>query len=61
MKLSEFPGWNIVKNPKPIPDRNNDYDFWHDDFDMGSGLCGTAKSVEDAIKQIREIEEENKI
>lgn len=47
--------------PKPIPDRRHDYDFWHDNYDGadgGNGLCGTASSIEDAMRQIREINEE---
>lgn len=50
-------GWNIQKNVKPMPDRNHDYDFWHDDYDGvddGNGLCGTASSFEDAANQIRD-------
>lgn len=52
-------GWNIKYNPKPIPDRRHDYDFWHDEYDGadgGNGLCGTAESFDDAVKQISEIE-----
>ena len=48
-------GWYVEYNQKPIPDRRNDYDFWHEDYDLDSGLCGTAESVEDAIRQIEEI------
>jgi hypothetical protein len=54
-------GWHIEKNLKPIPDRRHDYDFWHDDYDGadgGNGLCGTAESIVDAIKQIADIERE---
>lgn len=54
-------GWHIEKNMKPIPDRNYDYDFWHDDYDGadgGNGLAGTAKSFDDAARQIGEIERE---
>jgi hypothetical protein len=52
-------GWSIEYNPKPIPDRRFDYDYWHDDYDGsdgGNGLCGTASSVVDAMEQIAEIE-----
>lgn len=55
------PGWHIEKNLKPIPIRSHDYDFWHDDYDGtdgGNGLAGTAANVEDAIRQIEEIENE---
>lgn len=51
------PGWHISYNPKPIPDKSHDYDFHHDDYDGENGLCGTAKDIEDAVKQINEIEE----
>ena len=49
-------GWTITKNPKPIPSRNDDYDFVHEDYDGENGLCGTAKSPIHAIQQILEIE-----
>jgi len=51
-------GWNIERNPKPIPTNKFDYDFFHDDHDGadgGNGLCGNASSYEDACAQIREI------
>lgn len=48
-------GWHIKKNVKPIPVRCFDYDFWHDDFDGEGLVCGTASSVEDALRQIEEI------
>lgn len=53
----ELLGWHIERGPKPIPTRSFDFDFWHDDHDGDNGLCGNAKSVDDAIQQIREIEE----
>lgn len=51
-------GWIVQYNPKPIPIRDFDYDFWHDDHDIGGEikLCGCAKSIDDAIEQINEIE-----
>lgn len=50
-------GWNISHNPKPIPDRRFDYDFWHDNYDGdANSLAGTAASYADAIAQIKEIE-----
>lgn len=52
-------GWHIERNLKPIPTQSHDYDFWHDDYDGadgGNGLCGTAASIEDAIRQIEEID-----
>lgn len=56
MAIDKLPeGWNISYNPKPIPNRSFDYDFYHDDYDGENGLCGNAASVEDAIEQIKEI------
>ena len=55
-------GWNVVRDVKPIPIRTIDYNFWHDDHDGsdgGDGLAGWACSVKDAIRQIKEIEEEH--
>jgi hypothetical protein len=49
-------GWHVEYNPKPIPDRRFDWDFWHDDNDIDNGLCGTAASKKDAIEQINEVE-----
>jgi hypothetical protein len=54
-------GWHIELNKKPIPSRQHDYDFYHDNYDYcsiegGNGLCGTASSQADAIKQINELE-----
>lgn len=49
-------GWHVEYNQKPIPDRQFDYDYWHDDHDGTNGLCGASASVVDAIKQIEEIE-----
>lgn len=53
----QYKNWTIEKNVKPIPLRDFDYDFWHDDFDGENGLCGTAKNEQDAIGQIEEMEE----
>lgn len=55
-------GWHIQLNPKPIPDRSHDFDYYHDDYDHcsiegGNGLCGTASSRDDAIEQILELEQ----
>lgn len=56
-------GWTIIYNPKSIPIRNHDWDFVHNEYDFctetgDNGLCGTAKSYDDAIEKIVEIEEE---
>ena len=54
-------GWTITRDPKPIPDRRFDWDYIHEDYDGadgGNGLCGSAASYEEAIKEIKEIEDE---
>lgn len=39
----------IVYNPKPIPIRDHDYDFYPDDYDgPGDGRGGTAGSITQA-------------
>lgn len=53
-------GWHIKYDPPPIPLRECDYQFYHDDYDGtdgGNGLCGTGRSVIDCLRQIVEIEE----
>lgn len=57
MKTIQIEGWKIQRNPKPIPDRRFDFDFWHDNHDGENGLSGTASSLRDALEQIGEIEE----
>ena len=60
MNACDLPsGWNIELNPKPIPDRSFDYDFWHDDHDGDNGLSGSAASFDDAVQDILRIEEIN--
>ena len=45
MSAFEMPaGWHIEYNPKPIPDRRHDWDYWHDDAET----CGTAASKQEA-------------
>ncbi len=56
---AKLEGWTITFNPKPIPDRSDDWDYVHEDFDGENGLCGTAKSREVAIQYIMEIEDEH--
>jgi len=58
-QIIKYNGWNISYWKKPIPDRRHDFDFTHDDFDGENGLCGTAKSIYDAVEQIKEIESEH--
>lgn len=51
--------WHIEKNPKPIPDRTHDWDFWRDGYvDLDAPWQGTASSVDDAIRQIEEMAED---
>lgn len=51
--------WRIERNPKPIPDRRHDWDWYHVDYDgtpdSNDNRCGTASSATDAIRQIQEI------
>ena len=54
--------WFISFDPPPIPVRDMDWRFHHDDFDgapdSNDHRCGNAASLEDAIEQIREMEAE---
>ena len=45
-------GWIVYFDPKPIADHSFDYTFYHENHDGENGLCGTAKSVNDATLQI---------
>lgn len=47
-------GWHIQYNPKPIPLRGHDWDYWHDEVDNDSRLTGTAGSEEEAKLAIME-------
>lgn len=50
--------WRIYFEPPPIPIRTCDWQFVHDGYDgPGDRRHGSAASVEDAVEQIREIEE----
>jgi len=60
--------WKINWNPPPIPCREFDYEFYHEDYDgapMESGgppadnRCGHAASIEACIEVIKELEEES--
>ncbi len=56
-----YHSYTIRHNPKPIPLRDHDFDFWHDDYDGAPDgndpRCGTAESVEACKTAIDEIEE----
>jgi len=49
-------GWRVQYNPKQTPDRSNDWDWFHVDYDgapdSGDNRCGTADSITGAINQI---------
>ncbi len=49
--------WEITYNPKPIGSIAFDYDYSHKDHDGENCLCGVAGSFDNAIKQIKDIEE----
>lgn len=58
-----YRGWWISYDPPPIPTRNCDWQFWHDDFDgatdAGDSRCGHAESLEAAKAEIDFWIEEN--
>lgn len=57
--ISRLDKWEIWNNPKPIPERNHDWDFKHENYDGadgGNGLAGSAASAIDAAMEILEIE-----
>jgi hypothetical protein len=59
--MTTYRGYNIAHNPKPIPVRQFDWDFWHDDYDgEGDNRCGSASSEDDAKLMIDDIEDESK-
>lgn len=70
MSASEikFGPWTIHYDPPPIPVRNMDWSFTHEDYDasyegpedgwVSNGLGGRGASVEDCKAQIAEIEED---
>lgn len=60
--------WKITFDPPPIPVRDCDWHFVHDDFDAelidgtwhGNGLGGSCGSFADALNECDEIEDELK-
>lgn len=64
-KVSEisyrFGAWHIYFEPPPIPCRNSDWHFYHDDYDgapdANDNRAGHAESVDGCLREIREIEE----
>ena len=55
--MTEFyRNYNISYDPPPVSTRIWDYQFAHVDYDgPGDNRCGTAPSLEDAMRQIDEI------
>lgn len=62
--IIRYKDYFIVYNPKPIPLRSDDWDWYHDEYDgapdSGDRRFGTTNSFEDAIDQINELEAELK-
>lgn len=70
IRLLEFRygDWTVSYDPPPIPCRKHDWAFSHRDFDaswegeedgwIGNGLCGTAESPEECLREIHWIEED---
>ena len=56
-----YKGYDIRENKKPIPTKAFDWDYVHRDHDGlpdgGDIRYGSAASLQDAIEQIKEIEE----
>lgn len=55
-----FGDWHIYFEPPPIPCRNSDWHFYHDDYDGAPDAndcrAGHAESVEGCLREIDEIE-----
>lgn len=55
-----YRGHHLMYDPKPIPDRRHDWDWWHDDYDgPPDRRCGSAPTAEAARQEIDEILEES--
>lgn len=51
--------WTITFDPPPIPIRTLDWEWFHDDYDgPPDWRCGRAASVEDALAEIAEREDD---
>ena len=52
--------WHIRYNPKAIPFRTHDYDYYHDDwdgaYDSKDNRIGSASSISECMEQIQEWE-----
>lgn len=57
-----YRGWHIAYDPPPIPTRNCDWHFWHDDYDgapdANDSRYGYAPSLEAAKTEIDEREDD---
>lgn len=61
--------WRVTYDPPPIPVRDLDWHFLHDDYDadwqgeedgyVGNGLCGEAATPKACLAEIAEIEAEH--
>lgn len=45
-------GWELKYNPKPIPDRSHDWDYWHEDDEELFGFARTRADAKDAIFEL---------
>ena len=52
--ITTYGAWRIQYNPKPIPDRRNDWDYWKKGEEETTS--GTAASCADALAEIAERE-----
>ena len=60
MAKTEYKGYLITFDPKPIPFRGCDFDYAHVDFDgPGDRRCGNAGSVQDCMDLIDELEDDD--
>lgn len=57
--METYRNWQITYDPPPIPVRNCDWQFWHEDYDgPEDNRCGYAASLADAKAEIDAIEDE---
>jgi hypothetical protein len=58
----EYRGYIIKYDPKPIPDRGFDWDYYHEDYDgapdSGDRRCGAVATMADAKDMIDELIED---
>lgn len=66
-KYTRYGPWKIRYDPPPIPMRNCDWHWVHDDFDAelvdgtweGNGMGGSCASFADALNECDDYEDEN--